>query len=88
MTTQTAFQNYPEGFTEMNPLAKGIVGSPWTHAPWAAATTAIVDKGMNDLFKKNKTLGYLGMGALNALRLMVLLNNLKQLQKAREYYGN
>ena len=87
LTTQTAFQDYPEGFTEMNPLAKGIVGNPWTHAPWAVATTAIVDKGMNDLFKKNKTLGYLGMGTLNALRLYVLLNNLKQLQKAKEYYG-
>ncbi len=82
-TTRFALDNFPDMISEGNPLAKDVVSSPWTHAPWAAFSTVATDKIFNNLYKKDKFLGYLGMGLLNLLRGMAVINNFGYIDQAK-----
>lgn len=76
-TTRIAFTR--KGFKELNPIANMYVKSPTLHVALSCGVLYLQTKLMNTIYKKNKTLAYVGYGVMVLVRGLIVFNNMNEL---------
>jgi len=76
-STLTAMQH--DGIVELNPIAKHYVNAPEVFTPITFSLMVVQDWGLSKLRKWNKTVAYIFLGVLTAVKMYVVFNNFEAL---------
>jgi hypothetical protein len=80
-TTVVAMQQ-PE-MMELNPIARYYVNQPELFTPITLGLMIVQDWGFKKLHKWNKTFAYIFLGALTALKMYAVFNNIDAIRHSR-----